>query len=95
MTEKLAMTGVLLVFAASVPLGLDPKLWAEWGLAGIVVIYILWRDHSREKRMSKSIEQNHEWVRETLVDALERNTSALEKMTAKLEEQSSWLQSQR
>ena len=82
MVPKVGMGALLL---ASVPVGGDPTLWAQWGLAGLVVGYTLWRDHYREKRMSAAIEKDHKWVRETLVGALERNTSALEKMTARLE----------
>ena len=82
MVPKVGM-GVLLL--ASVPVGGDPTLWAQWGLAGLVVGYTLWRDNAREKRMSEAIEKDPRWVRETLVGALERNTSALEKMTARLE----------
>ena len=82
MVPKVGM-GVLLL--ASVPVGGDPTLWAQWGLAGLVVGYTLWRDNAREKRMSEAIEKDHHWVRETLVGALERNTTALEKMTARLE----------
>ena len=82
MVPKVGMGALLL---ASVPVGGDPTLWAQWGLAGLVVGYTLWRDNAREKRMSEAIEKDHRWVRETLVGALERNTSALEKMTARLE----------
>ena len=86
MTETLTKAGMGLLFAAATPIGGDPTLWAQWGLAGLVVGYTLWRDHNREKRMSEAIEKDHKWVRETLVGALERNTAALEKMTARIEE---------
>lgn len=76
--------GALLL--AALPVGGDPGLWAQWGLAGLVVGYTLWRDHGRERRMSLAIERDHNWVRETLLGALERNTAALEKMTVRLEE---------
>ena len=80
-TETLTITFMCFLFAASTPVGGDPTLWAQWGLAGLVVGCTLWRDHTREKRMSQAIEKDHKWVRETLVDTLERNTAALEKMT--------------
>ena len=85
MTNTLAKTGIGVLLFASAPVGGDPTLWAQWGLAGVVVAYTLWRDHAREKRMSEAIERNSKWVRETLVDALERNTSALEKMSTRME----------
>ena len=86
MFESASKCGMGILLAMATPLGGDPTQWAQWGLAGMVVGFTLWRDHNREKRMSAAIEKDHKWVRETLVDALERNTIALEKMTARLEE---------
>jgi len=77
---KMSM-GVLLI--ASVPVGGDPGIWAQWGLAGVVVGYTLWRDHNRERRMSEAIERHQSWVQTTLLSALERNSVALEKMVEK------------
>ena len=77
---KMSM-GVLLV--ASVPVGGDPGIWAQWGLAGLVVGYTLWRDHNRERRMSEAIERHQKWVQTTLLSALERNSVALERMVEK------------
>lgn len=74
--------GALLI--ASVPIGGDPGLWAQWGLAGAVVGYTLWRDWQRERQMSESTERQNEWVRNTLVKALERNTVAMEKVVDRL-----------
>jgi hypothetical protein len=71
--------GVLL--AASTPLGGDSGQWAQWGLAGLVVAYTLWRDREREKRMSEAIEAHHQWTRETMLTALERNSAAIERLT--------------
>lgn len=84
--DVIPKAGMGALLLASIPVGGNPTLWAQWGLAGLVVGYTLWRDNAREKRMSEAIEKDHKWVRETLVGALERNTSALEKMTARLEE---------
>ncbi|MGE4157615.1 MAG: hypothetical protein AB7F75_00795 [Planctomycetota bacterium] len=86
MIDVIPKVGMGALLLASVPVGGDPGLWAQWGLAGVVVGYTLWRDHGRERRMSEAIERDHTWVRETLVGALERNTSALEKMTTRLDE---------
>ena len=81
MITDLAMkTGMGALLAISVPVGGDESAWAQWGLAGLVVGYVLWRDWVREKRMSEAIERDHKWIRETLMDALERNTAALQKM---------------
>ena len=71
-----------LLFAASVPTSPDPGQWAQWGLAGLVISYVMWRDWQRERRMSEDLQKHQTWVRDTLLDALERNTAALERMAA-------------
>ena len=43
---------------ATVPFEGDPSAWAQWGLAGLVVGYTLWRDWQREKRMSEALEKH-------------------------------------
>ncbi len=80
MTETLAKAGMGALLLASIPVGGDPTLWAQWGLAGAVVGYTLWRDWQRERQMTESIERQNEWVRNTLVKALERNSVAMEKI---------------
>ena len=80
---KISM-GVLLI--ASTPAEeASPGLWAQWGLAGVVVGYVLWRDWQRERRMASAIDQQQRWIRETLVGALERNAAAMERMAGWLE----------
>lgn len=74
---KCAMAALLL---ASIPTAPDPNLWAQWGLAGLVVSFTLWRDHARERRMSESLEKHEEWVRSRLLSALERNSLAIERL---------------
>ncbi|MCK6470875.1 MAG: hypothetical protein L6Q38_02470 [Nitrospira sp.] len=85
MIETLTKTSMGLLFLASVPVGGDPSLWANWGLAGMVVGYTLYRDWQREKRMSEAIERHEEWVRGTLVGALERNSVAMERVVERLD----------
>ena len=85
MIETLTKTSMGLLFLASVPMGGDPSLWANWGLAGMVVGYTLYRDWQREKRMSEAIEKHEEWVRGTLVGALERNSVAMERVVERLD----------
>lgn len=90
MIETLAKTGILTLLAVTTPLqSTDPSLWAQWGLAGLVVAYVLWRDHHRERRMAASIEAQQRWIRDTLLAALERNAKAMERM-ARSVEQSGW-----
>ena len=74
--------GALLV-AAIPPANGDPGLWANWGLAGLVVGYTLWRDWQRERRMSEALEKHQAWVQQTLVGALERSTKAMERIASR------------
>lgn len=83
-TAKLVMVGLLAV--ATPTQSMDPGLWAQWGLAGLVVAYVLWRDHHRERRMATSIEIQQKWIRDTLLAALERNAKAMERMARSVEQ---------
>jgi hypothetical protein len=85
-TETLAKFGMGALLAAAIPANGDPGLWANWGLAGLVVGYTLWRDWQREKRMSESLEKHQSWTQETLMDALARNTIAMERLLTALKE---------
>lgn len=86
MIESIAKTGMVALLAGSAPVdSAEPSLWMQWGLAGVVVAYVLWRDWQREKRMSAAIEGQQKWIRDTLVGALERNAKAMERMVAWLE----------
>ena len=81
-----AMVGLM---AVSTPIGGNGGQWAQWGLAGVVVAYTLWRDMEREKRMSSSLHNHHEWVRNTLLDALQKNTAALNRISTVLDVENS------
>ena len=74
---KMGMGGLLLAALPVPETPLDSSVWAQWGLAGLVVGFTLWRDYFREKRMSAAIEGQQKWVQETLMGALERNTMAM------------------
>lgn len=87
MIETLAKATMGVLFVATVPVGADPTLWLQWGLAGLVVGYTLYRDHTREERMAEALEQHEAWVRNTLIGALNRNSAALEKLTGKVSPQ--------
>jgi hypothetical protein len=78
-TVKAGMGALLL---ATVPVGGDPAAWGQWGLAGLVVGFTLYRDHHRERRMAAELDRQQAWVRETLLRALERNTGALDALRA-------------
>ncbi len=87
MIETVAKLSMVGLFAAATPIdATEPSLWAQWGLAGVVVAYVLWRDWQREKRMGAAIDSQQKWIRETLVGALERNAAAMERMASWLED---------
>jgi len=70
-------------FVCTVPIGEGVEPWGQWGLAGLVIGYVLWRDWQREKRMSSSIELHEQWVRDTLIHALQDNTEAIKEMNSR------------
>jgi len=80
MADTTMRIGMGLLLLAALPVGGDPAVWAQWGLAGLVVGYTMWRDWHRERRMSEDLQKHQTWVRDTLLGALERNTVALEKV---------------
>ena len=87
MIETIAKLTMVGLFAAATPVdATDASLWANWGLAGVVVAYVIHRDWQREKRLSSAIEGQQKWIRETLVATLERNAAAMERMATWLEE---------
>ena len=87
MIETVAKMSMVGLFAAATPIdATEPSLWAQWGLAGVVIAYVLWRDWQREKRMGAAIDGQQKWIRETLVGALERNAAAMERMATWLED---------
>ena len=86
MIETMAKISMATLLIAATPMDApEPAMWAQWGLAGVVVAYVLWRDHQREKRMATAIDAQQRWIRETLVKTLERNASAMERMASWLE----------
>ncbi|GIW89566.1 MAG: hypothetical protein KatS3mg108_3890 [Isosphaeraceae bacterium] len=83
MTETAMKLGMGVLLIAAAPVGGDPGVWAQWGLAGLVVCYTMWRDWQRERRMSDELQQHQTWVRDKLLGALERNSVALEKVASR------------
>ena len=80
--------GMACLMVAAVP-GADggSEVWAQWGLAGLVVGFTLWRDYLREKAMAAAMEKRQaeavgqqKWVQDTLMGALERNTLAMQSL---------------
>lgn len=69
----------------------NPADWTQWGIAGAIIAYVLWRDSQREKR-STEMSQNMEkrlndlsvelananlYARDTLATIVRENTTAL------------------
>jgi len=54
--------------------------WAQWGLAGLVVAFVLWDNAQRERRMNRIMQENSTWVKETLLGALAKNTQVMEQV---------------
>lgn len=82
MIEKTAFSftiAALVALGVVAPVNLTPELFMQWGLAGVVVALVLWRDWVREKRMSLSIERQTKWIQETLLSALKANTKAIDR----------------
>lgn len=72
--------GMVALWAVGSPLADDPpslSLMAQWGLAGVVVAFVLWRDYHREQAMRADAAKQDQWVRDTLIKALKANTRAL------------------
>lgn len=69
-TMKLSMLALLL--AALPPEDGTATLWAQWGLAGVVVGFVLVRDHQREKRMAAALEARDAFIREQFAGNLKR-----------------------
>lgn len=55
----------------------DVAAWGKWGLAGVIIMYTLWRDWDREKRMSAALDARDEWTKEQMLLALKENSAAL------------------
>lgn len=51
-------------------------VWAQWGLAGIVIAFTMYRDAKREARLSAALERNETFVREKLSSLVEAVISA-------------------
>lgn len=80
MYETMAKTGMVALLGVTTPIGGTEGDWAQWGLAGLVVMYTLWRDHERERRMSTAIENHQNWVRDTLAQSLNNNANTLQRI---------------
>ena len=74
--------GVLANASAGTPNGSMIEEWGKWGLAGVIILYTLWRDWDREKRMSTDLNARDAWSKTEMQTALTKNTEALVKHEA-------------
>jgi len=82
----IAKMTIFFTWLVATPITPNTGLWAQWGLAGLVVSYTFWRDWQREKRMSDELNRNQEWVRITLVEALNDNTAAMRELKVRMKD---------
>ncbi len=86
-TDLLPKLGIVAMFGVAAPIATDETAaWAQWGLAGVVVGFTLWRDQVREARMGAALDQQQAWVRDTLTHTLTQNTAALQEVSRLLQE---------
>jgi len=89
--EYTAVMTTCFLMAAAMPGDASASIWAQWGLAGVVVAYTLWRDADREKRLGSALDaqalrldevqrKHAEFIQGVLMDALERNTAAIQQL---------------
>jgi len=76
-TDVLTILCSSAVLAATTPTEGDVSAWSQWGLAGLVVAFTLWRDDRRERRMAAAMERQQVWIRDTLTSTIQHNTVAL------------------
>lgn len=73
----LLKVGMVTIFLAETPgFGLNAGEWGQWGLAGMVIAFVLWRDWKREIEMSAHRAASELWVREKLLTVLTRIATA-------------------
>lgn len=87
MLATLWKIGLVATWLASVPVGGPTSDWTQFGLAGAVVAFVLWRDYRREDRFQSVIaawearvDKLQLWIQAKLMTALSANTRALEQI---------------
>lgn len=56
------------------------EVFVQWGLAGVVIAYVLYRDHQRETSMRAQSEEEQRWIKETLITAINQSTTAINRV---------------
>lgn len=55
-------------------------LWAQWGLAGLVVGFSLWRDWQRERLLHARLDAHEQWLRTHMLQIIDRNTAVMARL---------------
>jgi len=84
MLENIVSALLLGAFVAVAPIDGDiVPSWAQYGLAGLVVGCMIWRDVKREERMSEQIQKMNEKMIEMQTTTIKENTSALNELKSR------------
>lgn len=70
--------------AELLPFSAEPSIFGDvtqWGLAGAIILFTLWRDWQREGRMSLKNHELEEYIRTEMRQVVEANTKALHEVT--------------
>ena len=50
----------------------------QWGVAGVIIAYVFWRDRERERRMNERLDESERFIRDKLIHAIDKNTDAMQ-----------------
>lgn len=84
MHDLITKASMVTLLGVATPIDGTGTAWAQWGLAGLVVGYSLWRDHDRERRMGAALDRQEAWIRMTLGRLMAENTAAIKALTRQL-----------
>lgn len=60
------------------------KIFAQYGPIGLLLLFFVWWTYKRDVELSNRWEATEDWIRETLIDVLEKNNKAFFEFTAAL-----------
>lgn len=79
----LLASGVAILNAASsaVPSSFNFGQLTQWGLAGAIIVFTLWRDWQREGIMTRRNQELEDYIRNKMAPVIEANNQALKDFT--------------
>ena len=54
--------------------------WGQWGLAGIVIGFVMYRDYRREDKLSDRLGKQEDWIKKELAETINKNTIVIERL---------------